>query len=175
MVSGFISCLDPSMIASSLLCLTLQTHVEVRQSTWTVQVSTWSLPVHMRLFWVHHGRERPVQLSHFSNSFAVTSGFTVTFGLVEHPHAWQAEIGIFELISCLVLSTSAMLDSILCPTLQTHVEAGPFNLDSSGFCIVSCSTVACCLDRRATDAHVSLFRFPRGFAWFWCDFEFDRA
>ena len=58
----------------------------------------------------------------------------------------QAAIGIFELLqvsgflSCLDVSMIAF--SFPCPTLQTHVEGAPFNLDSSGFRMVfSCSTV----------------------------------
>ena len=117
-----------------------------------VQVSAWSSPVHLRLVvWVHHGRERPVQLSHFSDSLAVMSGFAVPLSLIAHEHARQAEIGIFELlqvsgfISYLPLITSLMLAfSFLCSTL--HVDGAPFNLDRSGFSMVfSCSTVACCL------------------------------
>ena len=156
--------LDASMTVSSFLCLTLQTHMEVCHSTWTVQVSAWfslfihhslvwvhhatstfisffsvsfvgdfwcgrtytsvadrdwnlrafhgvrllsclfvrmiviaflcptlvrsmASPVHLRPFGVHHGRERPVQLSHFSNDIWLCHDF----GLVEHAHTWQAE------------------------------------------------------------------------------------
>jgi len=74
----------------------------------------------------------------------------IPVSLVEHEHARQAEIGIFELlqlpgiVSCLALITSPMIAfSFLGPTLQTHVEGAPFNLDSSGVSMVfSCSTVA---------------------------------
>jgi len=70
--------------------------------------------------------------------------------LVEHEHARQAQIGIFELLtvpgicSCLALITSPMIAfSFMGPTLQTHVQGSPFNLDSSGVSMVfSCSTVA---------------------------------
>ena len=89
-------------------------------------------------------------MPHFSDSLAAISGFAVTLSLVEHEHARQAEIGIFELskvsgfVSCLALITSAMIAfSLLGPTLQTHVEG---ILNSSGVSMVfSCSTVVCCL------------------------------
>ena len=98
---------------------------KVRPSTWTVQVSAWSSRVRLWLVvWVHHGRERPLQLSHFSDSLAAISGSAVTLSLVEHEHARQAEMGIFELFK--------VSFSFLCPTLQMHVEGAPFNLDSSG-------------------------------------------
>ena len=59
---------------------------KVRPSTWTVQVSAWSSPV--RLWLVvsfHHGLDRPIQLSHFSDSLAAISGFPVTFGATVGP------------------------------------------------------------------------------------------
>ena len=78
-------------------------------------------------------------------------GSAVTFGLVEHEHARQAEIGIFEFFevsgfhSCLDIPMIAF--SFLFPTLQTHLEGAPFNLDSSVVSMVFCSTVACCVHR----------------------------
>ena len=104
-VSGFISCLDASMTVSLFLCPTLQTHVDGAPFNLDSSGVNMVSPVHLRL--LSGFTTRSAQLSHFSDSFAVTSGFVVTFGLVEHEHAWQTEIGIFELfmvsgfISCL--------------------------------------------------------------------------
>ena len=93
------------MIAFSLLYPTLQTHGA--PFNLTVQVSAWSSsPVRLWfVVWVHHGHQRQVQLSHFSDSLA------------------------------------AMSNS--CPTLQTHAEFAPFNLNSSGVSVVfTCSSAA---------------------------------
>ena len=49
-------------------------------------MSAWSSPVRLWLVvWVHHGREQPLQMSHFSDSLAVISGFAVTFGATVGP------------------------------------------------------------------------------------------
>ena len=68
----------------------------------------------------HHSRERPVQLPHFSDSLAVTSDVAVVWSSMCTRGRPRLE---------LFVSTSAMLASILCPTLQWKV--GPLNLDSS--------------------------------------------
>ena len=128
MVSGLFSCLYVPMIASSFLCPTLQTHVD--DASFNLDSSSVSIvsPCPSAANLGSPGREQPVQLSHSSDSlavmsgFAVTSssikyvhnlprsGFTMTFGLVVHLHAWQAEIGTFEFfmlsgfISCLDVS-----------------------------------------------------------------------
>ena len=75
--ASFRACTPPCLLPHSCVRRCGRTWM-VRPSTWTVQVPAWSLPVHLRLFWVHHGRERPAQFSHFSNFFVVTSGFAVT-------------------------------------------------------------------------------------------------
>ena len=82
--------------------------------------------------------------------------------LVEHEHAMQAEIGIFELskvpgmVSCLALITSPMITfSFMGPALQTHVGGAPINVDTSGVSMVfSCSTVAY-LVSNAVIGHIS--------------------
>ena len=54
-------------------------------------------------------------MSHFSDSPTSISGFAVALNLIEHVHANQAEIGIFELfqmsgfISCLALTNIPMI------------------------------------------------------------------
>ena len=88
----------------------------VRPSTWTVQVPAWFLPVHLRLFWVRDGRERPAQFSHFSNSFVVTSGFAMT-----------SDFTSWRLRGCFLIPMSDATDA--------HGSAS-FILDNSGVSMV---------------------------------------
>ena len=86
---------DP-LAAMSYSCPTLQTHVE--GAPFNLDSSGVSMVFLCSSTTILSGfTTRPVQLSHFSDSLAVASGFAVTFNLVEHVHAWQAEIGIFKL------------------------------------------------------------------------------
>ena len=100
-------------------------------------------PFHLQLFFCLGFTTRSTQLSHFSASLAVTSDFAVTFGLVEHAHTWQAEIGAH-----FVLGSVNVRHACLYPVSDAPDARGRWALQTGQFrcqhgILFSCS-VACC-------------------------------
>ena len=87
-----------------------------------VHVSAWSSPVRCNF-------ERPMQLSHFSDSLGGDFWFCRDFSLVEHEHANQTEIGIFQLFKGQALLIAF---SFLCPTDVADARGRPLLASCSG-------------------------------------------